>query len=64
MNLLDWKVDDGGILFQKECVFGETFYVKYNEGWQSRDFEPFHYAVLVRLIFLFVDCIEFGQQLI
>lgn len=60
INLPDWKVDDCWIFFQKECVFGEPFYVKYDEGWQFRDFKPFHNTVFVRLVFLFVNCIEFG----
>ncbi len=64
VHLPNGKVDNRWIFLQKERIFGETFYVQDDEGWQSRNFESFQNAVFVRFVFLFIDCIEFGQQLI
>ena len=63
-NSLDRKINDRGVLFNKERVLREPLDVQDEIRRQSRYFESFHEVLFVGFIFFFTLAVKFGQQLI
>lgn len=56
------EVDDGGVLLNKEGVFGESLDVQDEVGGQGGELKALECRVLVRPVFLLAGPIELGQD--
>lgn len=58
--ILNWEIDNGWVLFQKERIFCEPFNVQNDEWRQFCNFKTLHKTVLISFVLLFIDAIKFG----
>ena len=62
VDAFDWKIDNGGILFDEKSVLGEPLNEQNDVRWQLGQLEFTNNVVLVGLVLFFGVTIELSEE--